>query len=139
MGAPLHTGDDNISFAKVRLGLARRMGQRYEHLALTTTPFSHVILDDGVAARKAVLVAETIKDPLRRVTLLAVNRAVIGQNTLDDRRERIQLRARDRMAATLAGGLRIAQDLLHSLAGDAKPTGRLALAQTLNMASHSYA
>ena len=134
MGAQRHTGDDNIGFAKVRLGLARWMGQRYEHLALTTTPFSYVILDDGVAARKAVLVAETIEDTLRRVALLAVNRAVIGQNTLDDRRERIQLRARGRLAATVAGRLRIAQDLLHRLSRYAKPTRRLALAQAINVA-----
>jgi len=101
--------------------------------------FSHVVFNDGAAARKAVLVEKALKDPLRRMALLAVNRAVIGHNTVDDSRERIQLRARCRLAAKLAGGLLIAEDLLHSLAGYAKPTGRLALAQTLNMAGQSYA
>ena len=93
MGAQRHTGDDNIGLAEVRLGLTRWMDQRHEHLALTTTLFSHVILDDGVAARKAVLVAKTLEDPLRRMALLAVNRAVICHNTVNDSRERIQLRA----------------------------------------------
>jgi len=67
--------------------------QRYEHLTLTMTLFSHVILDDGVAAREASPVAETLADVLRRVPLLAVNLSVICQNTVDDIRERIQLRA----------------------------------------------
>ena len=93
VGAQRHTGDDNIGLAEVRLGLTRWMDQRHEHLALTTTLFSHVILDDGVATRKAVLVAKTLEDPLRRMALLAVNRAVICHNTVNDSRERIQLRA----------------------------------------------
>ena len=139
MSAQRHTSDDNIGLAEVRLGLTRRMGQRHEHLALTTALFSHVILDDGVAARKAVLVAETVEDPLRRMALLAVNRAVIDQNTVNDSRERIQLRARRRLAAAVARGLRMAKHLLHSLSRYAKPTCRLALAQTINMTGQSYA
>ena len=68
------------------------------------------------------------------MALLAVNRAVIGQNTVDDIRERIQLRARRRLVAAVARGLRMAEYLLHRLSRNAKPTCRLALAQTINMA-----
>jgi len=78
-------------------------------------------------------------NPLRRMALLAMNRAIIGQNTVDDRRERIQLRARCWLAATVARGLRMAEYLLHRLSRYTKPTGRIALAQTLNMAGQSYA
>ena len=130
MRPQLDPGDDRIRLAKVHLGMARR----HEHLTLTTVLSPNAILDDGVAAREAVLIAETIEDPLRRMALLTVNRAVIRQNTVNNIRERIQLRARCWLAATVARGLRIAEYLLHRLSRYAKPTRRLALAQAINVA-----
>ena len=76
----LDPGDDRIRLAKVRLSLARRVRQRHEHLPQTTTPFAHVILDDGLLTREAMLVAKTLEYPLRRVALLVVNRSVLFQN-----------------------------------------------------------
>lgn len=137
MRPQLDPGNDCVRLAKVHLGMARRMDQRYEHLTLTTAPIPNVILDDGVAARKAVLVAETIEDPLRRMALLAVNRAVIRQNTVNNSRERIQLRARRRLVSPIARGLRMAEHLLHRLSRYAKPTCHLALAQAINMAGQT--
>ncbi len=52
-----------------------------------------VILDDGLFTREAMLVAKTLEYPLRRVALLAVNRSVLFQNTVNDSREGVQLRA----------------------------------------------
>ena len=39
-----------------------------------------------------MFVTKTLEDPLRRVPLLAVNRAILFQNAVDDIRERRQLR-----------------------------------------------
>ncbi len=69
MRPQLDPGDDRIRLAKVHLGMARR----HEHFTLTTVLSPNAILDDGVAAREAVLIAETIEDPLRRMALLTVN------------------------------------------------------------------
>ena len=69
----LHPGDERIRLAKVRLSMAWRMRQRHEHLPLATAPFADVILDDGLSAREAMLVAKTFEDPLRRMALLTVN------------------------------------------------------------------
>ncbi len=66
------------ALAKVRLSMAWRMRQRHEHLPLATAPFANVILDDGLSAREAMLVAKTFEDPLRRVALLTVNCPVLN-------------------------------------------------------------
>ena len=60
MRPPLDAGDDRIRLAKVRLSVTRRVRQRHEHLTLATAPFPDVILDDGLFARKAMLVAKTL-------------------------------------------------------------------------------
>ena len=73
-----HASDDRIRLAKVRLSMAWRMRQRHEHLPLATAPFANVILDDGLSAREAMLVAKTFEDPLRRVALLTVNCPVLN-------------------------------------------------------------
>ena len=134
MRPPLDAGDDRIRLAKVRLGIARRMRQRHEHLPETTAPFPNVILDDGQSTREPMLDAKTLEYPLRCVVLLAVNRSVLLQNTVDDIRERIQLRALRWLAAAVARGLRMPEHLLHRFSRNAKPTCRLSLTQTTNMA-----
>ena len=95
----LHTGDDRIRFAKIRLGMACRMRQGHKHLPVATAPFANVILDDGLSTREAMLIAKTLEDPFRRVTLLAMDRPVLHQNTIDDIREGVQLRTLRRLAA----------------------------------------
>ena len=129
-----NTGDDRISLAEVRLSVTRRVHQRHEHLPLTITPFPHVILDDGLFTRKAMFIAKTLEYPFRRVALLAMNRSVILQNTVDDIREGVQLRARRWLAPLIPRRLRMPKHLLHRLAGNAKPARRLSLAQPINMA-----
>ena len=69
----LHPGDECICLAKVRLSMAWRMRQRHEHLPVATAPFANVILDDGLSAREAMLIAKTFEDPLRRVALLTMD------------------------------------------------------------------
>ena len=74
MRAMHDAGDDRIRLAKVRLGMARRVRQRHEHLTPTKVPFANVILHDRLFAREAMFVAKALEDTLRRVVLLAVNR-----------------------------------------------------------------
>ncbi len=134
MRPPLDAGDDRIRLAKVRLSVTRRVRQRHEHLTLATAPFPDVILDDGLFARKAMLVAKTLEYPLRRVALLAVNRSVLFQNTVNDIPEGVQLRALRWLAAAVARRLRVPEHLPHRLSRYAKPTRRLSLTQPINMA-----
>jgi hypothetical protein len=56
------------------------------------TALTHIIFDDGLTTVEPVLVTKTLEDPFRRMTLFAGNRTIFFQNTVDDRRERIQLR-----------------------------------------------
>ena len=72
----LHAADDADSFAKVDLGMSRRMLQRHKHLLSPLTPAGDVILHNREAAREAVLVPETLKDPLRRMLLFPRARLV---------------------------------------------------------------
>ena len=51
----LDAGDDRIRRAKVRLSMARRMGQRHKHLTPTKAPFPNVILHDGLFAREGIV------------------------------------------------------------------------------------
>jgi len=82
-----------------------------------------------------MFVAKTLEYTLRRVTLLAVNRSVFFQNTVDDLREGGQLRASlGGWRRAVARGFRMPEHLLHRLARNAKPTCRLALTQPINMA-----
>ena len=80
-----------------------------------------------------MLVSKTLEDPLRRVALLTVNCPVLNQNTLDDIREGVQLRAFRRLAAPIAWRDRMRQYLGNRLAVDPEPTGRFPTAQSIAM------
>ena len=130
----LDAGDDRIRLAKVRLSMARRMGQRHKHLTPTKAPFPNVILHDGLFAREAMFVAKALEYTLRRVVLLTVNRSVLLQNTVDDIREGGQFRAfrwlaspisrRFRMAASSSPSRAQCQTDLPPLAGSDQQHGR---------------
>jgi len=81
-----------------------------------------------------MLVAKTLEYPLRRVALLAVNRSVLLQNTVNDIPEGVQLRALRWPAATVARRLRMPEHLPHRLSRYAKPTCCFSLTQPINMA-----
>ena len=76
-----------------------------------------------------------------RVMLLAVNRSVLFQNTVDDPsvkgRQLRTLRWLD--VADDPGGSEMPEHLPHRLARYAKPTCRLSLAQPIDMAGQPYA
>ena len=62
MGLLLHAPDDDQGLAEVALGMARRVGQRHEHLPRLVAVLPHVVLDDGVSAGETVLVPEPLED-----------------------------------------------------------------------------
>ena len=119
--------------AEVDLGMARRMVQWHEGLAHRLPPGTHIVLHDGVTAAEPVLVAKTLEDPVRRVTLLArhLRIRVRLQDRVDDAGEPVQLRPPHRLRPPVARRRRIAQHLLHRPAVDAEPPARLVMAQPL--------
>jgi hypothetical protein len=64
------TPDHRHRLAEVDLSVARRMGERHEHLLGAGMPLAQVVLDDRVAARKAVLGPQALVDSLGRMPLL---------------------------------------------------------------------
>ena len=58
VGLLLNAADDHQGLAEVALGVARRMGQRHEHLLGLTAVLSDVVLDRGVSAVESVFVPE---------------------------------------------------------------------------------
>ena len=77
---PLNAANDAERLAKVHLGMARQMRQRYEHLLRSLPPTGNVVLHNRDAAREAVLVAKPFKNPLRRVLLLLRPAFVVRQD-----------------------------------------------------------
>ena len=86
-----------------------------------------------------MFVAKALEYTLRRVVLLTVNRSVLLQNTVDDIREGGQFRAFRWLASPTSRRFRMPQHLPHRLAPNAKPTCRLSLAQTIDMAGQPNA
>ena len=54
VGPLLDPADDRNGFAEIRLGVARGVVQRHEHLLPAPLMIAHVVLDDGVAALEAL-------------------------------------------------------------------------------------
>ena len=79
--------------AEVHLGVPGRMRQGHEHLLGPALLLPNVVGDDGDAAGEAVLVAQPLEDPLRRVPLLLRKGPVRLKDLVDDREERVELRA----------------------------------------------
>ena len=65
----LHAADDHQGLTEVALGVARRVGQRHEHLLRLAAVLSDVVLDRGVSAVEAVFVPEPLEDALGDVAL----------------------------------------------------------------------
>src|SRR5271167_3724994 len=126
VGFLLDPADHHQRFAEISLGMARGVVQRDKHLPPTAQLIAHVILDDGVAAGEPVLVSKPIKNPLGRVTLLAVLADVVAQPLVDDLGEPVQLRPLDRRRPAIPRRYRKTQHLLHALARNPKVTCRLA-------------
>ena len=84
VGLPLHPADDYQGLAELALGMARRVGERHEHLTRPAAMLPHVGLDRGVSAAKPVLVSESQENTLGRVALLLGKPQVVFRNPVDD-------------------------------------------------------
>jgi hypothetical protein len=138
-----HAPDDGLRLAEIGLGVTRRMRQRHKHLAAAPFALPHVVLHDRVPAGEAVLVAKPLEHPLRRVPLLAVNRAVTLQPAVDDLGEPVQLRPPHRRRPPVSRRNREGQHPANAVARNAKMPGRLPLAHALrarqtNLAIHVH-
>jgi hypothetical protein len=106
--------------------------QRHEHLLRPLPPASHVVLHNGDAAGKAVLVPEPLEDPLGRVPLLLRPALVLGQDAIDDGDDRIQLRPHRRLRAPVTRRHRECHHLRNCSGIDPEPPGCRPLAQSLD-------
>ena len=84
VGLLFHSADDHQGLAEVALGVARRMGQRHEHLLRLPAVLPYVVLDYGVSAVEPVLLPQPLEDALGGVALFPGYAAVIFQNPVDD-------------------------------------------------------
>ena len=103
--------EDDLSRPEVDLGLARRVDQRYEHLAMTGSPVTDRLLDRRVPAEVPLLVPQPIEDPLGGVALLAVDLLVILHDLVDDPRKRADLGLGPFLALPVARWLAVGQHL----------------------------
>ncbi|AHD03709.1 hypothetical protein METH_23035 (plasmid) [Leisingera methylohalidivorans DSM 14336] len=71
MGLLFNTADHYHCLAEIGLSMAWRARQRNEHFAMPPTVLPHIVLDDGIAALEAMLVAKPLENPLGRMPLLA--------------------------------------------------------------------
>jgi len=96
MGLLLNASDHHHCFAEVGLSMTGCMVKRYEHLAMPSTVFPNIILDDGVTTLEAMLIAQSFEDPLGRMPLFARSLPIFRQPLINDPGEPIQLGPPDR-------------------------------------------
>ena len=132
MDLALDTTDDPKRFPEVDLGMARRMQQRHEHLSDTHAGATYITLHRRIATIKTMLVTKAIIDPLCCVTLLTVDLQIIGEDLIDDARERIQLWPLRRAASPITWWFRILANLTRRLPRYPKTTSGLATAMAFN-------
>ena len=124
----LDAADHHGRFAEVGLGVAGRVMQRHEHLPAAPSMLADVVLHDGVAADKPVLVPEPLEHPLGRVALLGALAEIVQQPLLDDRGEPVELRPPDRCGPPIPRRNREPEHLPYAVARDPEMPGRLTLA-----------
>ena len=122
---PAHAADGGDRFAEVDLRVAGWVRQRHEGLPPARACDPDVVLHHRVAAAIAVLVAQTLENPLGRVTLLDGCDPVRLQDRIDHRQQRPQLRLLDRLRARVARRQREPAHLGNRLAIEPKYPGCL--------------
>ncbi len=130
----LDPGDDHQGLAEVHLRVAGIVGQGHEDFAAAKPSLSDVVLDDGIAALEAMLLAKPLENPFGRVTLFARRRSIPLKNAIDNTREGIQLETTDRLAAAIARRRGIPKHLGYRLAVKTEYPRRLANRYPLDMA-----
>ena len=132
VGLLLHAADDRQGLAEVALGVARRMGQRHEHLPCLTAILSYIVLDRGVSAVELVLVPEALEDALGSVALLPETPEIVLQDPVDDTSEGLQFGPLGRTLSPVSRRDRVGQHLAHGVPVQAKLSGDLPNTLTLH-------
>ena len=128
---PGHPANHRPGLAKIRLGVTRRMRQGHEGLLQAQAAGMDIIAHRRIAAVKAALGAQTIVNPLDRVTLLLRCAQVIRQDLLDEADVPIKLRTAWPHAPPITRRRRMRHHLRHRPAIYPKTPSRFSLAQTL--------
>ena len=110
----LNSADHNQGLAKIRLGMARSMRQRYKHLTTASSMFPDIILDRRLAAAKLVLIPQALKNALGGVALLARKAEIVLQPLVDETSKSVQLGSLDRSRSLISGWDRKAHHLVHA-------------------------
>ena len=120
-----YSADHRDRLAEVHLRVTRWMRQGHEGLPAARPADPHVVLYDGVAAAKPMLIAKPLKDPLGRVSLLQRCRPISLQSGIDDGDMRSQLRLLRRLAPRVPGRHRKPAHLQNRLAAQPEDPGGL--------------
>src|SRR5450631_1157057 len=128
----LDAADHADRFAEVGLGMPWRMHKRHEHLLRPPAPAGNVVLHDRDLARKPVLVAEPLEDPLGCMPLLLRPILVGRQNRINNAGELVELRPERRLLANVSRRYRELQHLRDRSGVDAEPIRRSTLADPLD-------
>jgi hypothetical protein len=129
----LDAANDGQCFAEVGLCMTRRMHQRHEHLSRALLATGHVVLHDGDATGKPMLVAQPLENPLRGVLLLLRAGFVVGEDLVDDRNERVELWPHRRLGADVTGRYRERHHLVDGSGIKPEPARRRPLADPLDL------
>ena len=115
--------DDRHRLAEITLGVARRMGQRHEHLLSSPPVLPDVVLDYGVLTVEPVLVPQPLEDSLGRVALLPGNSAIAFQDRVNHAGEWLKLGSPWRTLPPVAWRYRVGQHLAHGVPVQAEHPG----------------
>ena len=132
VGFPLDTADDHQGLAEVALRVARRMGQRDEHLPGLTATLSYIVLDRGVSAVEPILVPQPLEDALCCVSLLPGTPEVVLQEPVNDAGVGRELGLPGRILPAITRRDRIGQHLAHRVPVQTEHPGCLPHAHPLH-------
>ena len=134
----LHSADHRHRLPEITLGMARRVGQRHEHLLRPPSLLPDVVLDYGVLTGKPVLVPQSLKDALGRVALLFGNFPIAFQYRVNHAGEGLELGSAGRARSPVAGRNRVGQHLAHRVPMQTKHPGGFPNAHPLYHAGSSH-
>ena len=112
--------DNPVRLAKIHLRVSGPLPQRNEHLAVAQPGAGHVIPNYRDAAGEAVLIAQPLAYPHRRMALLGMHRVVVRQYPVDDLGKPSQLAAVHPSVSPMQRWLRKDQHLVDRLAANPK-------------------
>jgi hypothetical protein len=122
---PLHPADHRQRRAEINLRMPGVVPEQHKHLALVLTAHQNIVLHDRQPAGIAVLIAQTLENPLRCVPLLRRTALILVQDLVNDPHKKVQLGPLRRLAPPVTGWHRERQHLRYRPRVDAKPTRRL--------------